>query len=379
MIGGCLFMKCKKCRKEIPDGSKFCNHCGAKQENQRMYRRPDGLYEKIITINGKRKAFRGKTEKEVTKKILEYQEDIEAGAYFNDIVDEWEEHHFKELALSTQKSYKPCENALKEYFKQVRIKSITTKDLQKFLNILPLSFTKKTIRNYRSVASSIFTYAVRLGYIDSSPLIYTKVEQGQKSVKRRATTAEENEIIINSAKIKFGLFALLLLCTGCRRAEALALKFEDIDRKNKIIHINKSVAWENSKPYLKEPKTEAGVRDVILVDLLSKYLPKNKTGLIFSGKNGLMTEKEYRCKWEAYQKATGLTITAHNIRHGFATILHEANINAKEAQGQLGHADIQTTLNIYTETTNKSRNATSLAVNNYIDTQILHSNVSTNE
>ncbi len=37
-----------------------------------MYRRPDGLYEKIIIINGKRKAFRGKTDKEVTRKIAEY-------------------------------------------------------------------------------------------------------------------------------------------------------------------------------------------------------------------------------------------------------------------------------------------------------------------
>ena len=38
----------------------------------KMYRRPGGLYEKIIIINGKRKAFRGKTDKEVMRKIAEY-------------------------------------------------------------------------------------------------------------------------------------------------------------------------------------------------------------------------------------------------------------------------------------------------------------------
>ena len=66
-------MKCKKCRKDIPDGSKFCNHCGAPVEaRKKLYRRPDGLYEKIMIIDGKRVAFRAKKEAEVYKKIREY-------------------------------------------------------------------------------------------------------------------------------------------------------------------------------------------------------------------------------------------------------------------------------------------------------------------
>lgn len=52
----------QKCRKQIPDGSKFCNHCGAPQIIKKLYRRPDGLYEKSMTVNGRRKVFRGKTE-----------------------------------------------------------------------------------------------------------------------------------------------------------------------------------------------------------------------------------------------------------------------------------------------------------------------------
>lgn len=367
-------MRCKKCKKSIPDKSKFCNYCGTKQDKEKFYRRPDGLYEKIVIIDGKRKAFRGKTEKEVTQKMLEYNEECISGPYLSAVIDEWEEHHFKDLELSTQKSYKPCINALNDFFTQERITSIKATNLQDFINSLPLSFTKKTLRNYRSIVSSIFSFAVRMGYIDNSPVIYTKIEQGKKATPRRATTAEENKIIINSVNQPFGLFAFLTLFTGLRRAEALALNYEDIDFKHYIIHVNKSVAWENSKPYLKQPKTEAGIRDVILFDILAEQIPKHRHGLIFSGKNGLMTEKEYRCRWNAYQKETGLTITAHNIRHGFATMLHEAGIDAKSAQDQLGHSDITTTLDIYTEVTQNARKQTAKTVNNYIKSQIIHSN-----
>ena len=81
-------MKCKKCRKEIPDGSKFCNHCGTPQTGrQKLYRRKDGLYEKIMTIDGKRVAFRAKKEADVFKKIREYEEKKERGELFEDVAE----------------------------------------------------------------------------------------------------------------------------------------------------------------------------------------------------------------------------------------------------------------------------------------------------
>ena len=48
----------------------------------KMYRRPDGLYEKKLTINGKRVAFRAKTEREVMQKIAAYQKREESGVTF---------------------------------------------------------------------------------------------------------------------------------------------------------------------------------------------------------------------------------------------------------------------------------------------------------
>lgn len=52
--------------------------------------------------------------------------------------------------------------------------------------------------------------------------------------------------------------------------------------------------------------------------------------------------------YEAFQKETGAACTAHQIRHGYATALQEAGINPKTAQLLLGHAQLSTTMDIYT-------------------------------
>jgi hypothetical protein len=56
---------------------------------QKMYQRPDGLYEKGMTINGKRIRFRGKTEREVLQKIAAYEEKQENGLTFEEIAEQW--------------------------------------------------------------------------------------------------------------------------------------------------------------------------------------------------------------------------------------------------------------------------------------------------
>ena len=70
----------------------------------------------------------------------------------------------------------------------------------------------------------------------------------------------------------FGLFAYLIFYTGCRRGEAEGLRYEDIDRERKRIHIRRSVYNVSTTPMIKEPKTEAGIRSVPLLDALADAL-----------------------------------------------------------------------------------------------------------
>lgn len=178
---------------------------------------------------------------------------------------------------------------------------------------------------------------------------------------------EETEIVKNSFDCTFGLFAYFLLYTGCRKGEALALQFKDINYTTKMINVSKSVYYVSNKAELKLPKTDAGVREVILLTRLADKLPKGKPDdYIFGDDNGNpMTAKKFLIMWGKYCEETGLTITPHQLRHAYATILFEAGVDEKDAQELLGHANISTLRDIYTHISKTRKSETANRLNNF--------------
>lgn len=153
---------------------------------------------------------------------------------------------------------------------------------------------------------------------------------------------------------------------GLRRGEALALKYEDIDREKSVIHVTKAVEFVGNNPHLKTPKTDSGVRNAILLDVLKGQIPKGED-YIFSREDGeLLTKTQYRKRWDSYCKKIGYDITAHQLRHGFATILYEAGIEDKDAQELLGHSDITITRNVYTHIRKSRRDSTAKKLNDFV-------------
>lgn len=369
-------MKCKKCRKEIPDGSKFCNHCGTKQEKSSLYRRKDGLYTKSVTIDGKRVSFYGKNEKEILQKIAAYQkgqEEKKRGEKFPAVAALWYKEHWDTLSPTTQKGYNAPYEEVTEWFKEDYVREITHKDISLYMKSLPKTYARKTCATRLGILNMIFKFAVIEGYTDENPCIYVTVPKGHGSQKRRAPTSAETIKIKSGIDIMYknfpiGLLAVFLLYTGCRKGEALALTFRDLDLKEMRIHINKSVYFISNEGKIKKPKTEAGIREIIIPNFLADYLPTGKkSDYVFTPTPGKpMTESFFTYGWSYWQKQTGLDLTAHQLRHGYATILLEADVGAKDAQDQLGHADISTTLNRYTEVSEKRRKATEDKINTYL-------------
>ena len=333
-----------------------------------MKKRADGRYLKQVRIDGKTKSFYGKTIAEVNRKIIEYEKTQENGRAFSVVADEWLTQYLENVPYTTfQKSGKASYNYALECFGERNIKDITAYDISVYLKILAeRGRFQKTVATYKSTLNQIFNYALMTGEININPCNNVPLPKNLQKKKREIPTTETIKVVdtFHSGK---DFFAYFLLYSGLRKSEALALSYEDIDRENKRIKVDKRLVYDSNTPILTNgTKTESGTRDVILLDRLAEYLPDKKSGIIFANDKGeYMTAKQVRCMWNSMQKRHNIKLTAHQLRHAYATMLFEAGIDVKDAQELMGHSDINLTRQIYTHIRSERKDETAAKLNSF--------------
>jgi site-specific recombinase XerD len=78
-----------------------------------------------------------------------------------------------------------------------------------------------------------------------------------------------------------------------------------------------------------------------------------------------LTKRAYDKRWSKYCTDYGIHFTAHQLRHAYATMLHEAGIDLKDAQTLMGHSDINLTKQIYTHIRNERMEETAKKINDF--------------
>lgn len=353
----------------------------------KYYTRPDGLKEAIRTINGKRVAFRGKTDREVDRKILEYREEVDKGRTFAEVADEWEREHEAKISESSRLVYSYAVKRLKETFRGRRVPDIRPVDIQNHIRRFEAQgHSASSVQIELSVCKMIFSHAVLRGDIDISPVVEVRKSRGLPKKKREALT-EEQEALVKATGIErkahWWLFAYLLFYTGCRRGEALALTYQDIDRKAGVIHITKKVNYAYTPPKVENfLKSKNGLRDIPLLHPLAEALPKDRIGLIFPGRDGgPVTETELVSHWRKYCRDVGFVtvettdggktvesfpITPHCLRHSFSTICYEAGLDPRQAAALMGDTP-EVVERVYTHLRNEKRMSAADKLAAYLD------------
>ena len=183
---------------------------------------------------------------------------------------------------------------------------------------------------------------------------------------------------------------IVLFWTGMRIGEASGLTWKDVDFDNELIFVNKTLvakrAGKGECPYtINPPKTKAGRRHIPMTPAVKEALIAYRKHLLMEGikcnsvvdgvtdfvflsieesvqqqshvnraLQRIVTEYNFENETQGDYKALP-QVTCHMARHSFATRLCEMGVNLKIAQELLGHADIRTTMDIYTVATEKMR------------------------
>ena len=250
-----------------------------------------------------------------------------------------------------------------------------------FCQDLFLKLSKRYVMyaSYASILNRIMRYAVLLDIINTNPLdkvIKPKSKEIQK--KDNCYTKEElNRFLTIAKKDSSQVFYTLshtIAYTGLRIGEALALKWSDINFKDKMISVNHTLVTVDGKQVLQSPKTKASKR-IISVDqytlkLLKEWQLEQKKEFFKLGKPYLHDENFI------FTNSTGTVyvpteigkilrrlikrnnlkpISPHGLRHTHASLMFESGIQPKEISDRLGHNNIKTTLDLYTHINDNQR------------------------
>lgn len=320
-----------------------------------MTRRKDGLWQQQYTVveNGKKKQkyFYGKTKKDVLDKIAAYEASAAAGRTFKEVADDWWEEAEPQLAYNTTKGYRPALRRAIDEFGEDNIRELKPLDISRYIRrfVKSTHAADKTARTQLMVINLICRYAVESGDLEYNPARDITVPKGLEKKPREIASDDDIKKVKASTDCTFGMFAYWIMYTGMRRGELLALTWDDVDIEECTISISKSVYHVDNKPYIKQPKTAKGIRTVPLLNKLGAKI-QHAEGLVFPdpATGGLMTNMHFQSLWDKYASESGISCTAHQLRHAYATMLEENNVSEKDAQYLLGHAQISTTKDIYT-------------------------------
>lgn len=337
-----------------------------------------------VYFNGKRHTLRAKNDRELAKKKRELLNKLESGLMLIDkgtTVEVWAQ---KWLDIY-------CKNAMGEGCYQnyagivknqitPRIGALKLKDVRPIhcQSVLNAEIGRSTsfLSKIRQVMFRMFKYAKREGLISTNPADDLDLPTSEDGTRRSITQAERKAILSLADRHRSGLYVKMMLYCGLRPAECIPLQWADIDLDHGFITVSK--ALKKGSEQVGAPKSKAGTRKIPIPDIFLKDLKAAYTGnpfdLVFTqpttGK--MHTRSSLRCYWNNFERALDIEMGAkvyrnqiivhavaddlcpYCLRHTYGTDLQDAGVPINVAKYLMGHSDITTTANIYTDTTDDS-------------------------
>lgn len=353
-------------------------------------KRKDGTWTGRICLgykeNGKQniKAVYGKTESEVKKKLKSLKAEIVKYDTINlpkltlsQLLNDWK-NNIKRYDLkpsSFDRLEQTIDNNISPYIGYFQITSITSRDIQQYINELTdKGYSYSTIKKAYNAIHASLKYALDQDYIRKNPCVGIKLPKQIQRAKSNIEyfTDREVDLIVTSAlfkyktgryKYKHGYAIVILLNTGLRVGELLALKWDNIDMVNRQIYVNETrsqVKERDGDEYKyvtkdRSTKTQSSCRYVPINDKAAdafdyfKGLGYHSKYVMANSDNNVITYRNLFRVLSNILEANNIDHgSLHTLRHTFATRLFRSGVDIKVISELLGHSDISITYDIYT-------------------------------
>lgn len=297
--------------------------------------------------------------------------------------------------LTTFKVHEVCSRTMALYYDAERlhiapalgdipIGDITPLKIQTFLYQLQAEkrLSQRAISLNKSVLVQMYDYAMELRLVESNPARNAKLPRQPRKLddgEDKVIPIVQREQLLKAAEadpIMCPIVTLLML-TGMRIGEALALQWKHVDFQNRTITIQQSLTRElefdgdgrtqKATAALGVTKTRCSRRVIQAPDLVlqrlrewMRYVSKRKGGLevlvpegfvfVSTRTMGMRTYSGFRASFRHFLERNGFGdqhLNLHRFRHTFASMLLEQEISPKVVQKLLGHRDVSTTLGVY--------------------------------
>ena len=303
------------------------------------------------------KTFYGKTQKEVKLKLKEYQDALISGVqldtilYFEDWADTWFEGHKDNIAPTTQESYKYCLKMLKEGFYHRPLTVIRPIDIENFLKGMRRDGRSDSyISKARGMLYQIFQKAEANDLVRRNPVRLAEKMRASGTAKRKEafTTAEVAHLMKVLPDDRMGLSIRLLLGTGMRMQELLALEPQFIEEDGSVIHIRQAVKVVKGTVSIGSPKSKDSIRDIpvpLNVRPCAIKLRDTTDQFIWeSPKTGLpCNPTHFRDVFRKSLEEAGdvRLLTPHSCRHTYVSQMQALGVDIQTIQSIVGHADTE--------------------------------------
>lgn len=251
-----------------------------------------------------------------------------------------------------------------------------------------IPYKSNYIESLRKVVRITLSTAVRLGIIkrNYANRMYITYRHPDADKVKSMTVEEAKRLlqICEQLDIRKKAIITFIMFTGVRKGEICGLNWSDIDLEDRKVRIVRQYEAISKKGLiLKEPKTEAGIREIELSDYLvsvlkeyRKWYDKKRSEMdddwqgndyFLVARNGNRLHPTQIRNWldEALSLAGLPHYSVHSLRHTNITVLIASGVSAVTVAGRVGHKKVSTTMNIYADFLGSSDKEASEKINDY--------------